>query len=125
MNGNELAMYLDELSEFSAYAGIHALVRCGVGGTVEVEAVTLCYDFYFTALSWAIETSHAVLIGQLEETETALSFRILCSEPTASLEFPQSFSRRVRAYGGDITGRHVDESDSIHLVFPRKGGEAL
>ena len=124
MSGNELAMYLDELSEFSSYAGIHALVRCGIDGAVEVEAVTLCYDFYFTALSWSIEKSHAVLIGQLEEKDGLLSFSILCSESTASLEFPRSFSQRVEAFGGEITCRRVDESDSIHLTFLRKGSDA-
>ena len=122
MSGNELAVYLDELSEFSAYAGIHALVRCGISGSLPVQTGTLCYDFYFTMLYWALRDSAAVLIGRLEQQKDALCFSILSSESTLSLEFPRAFEERLRQAGGQLTCRQVEESDSICLSFPKGGG---
>ena len=123
MPGDELVMYLDELSEFAGYAGVRALVRCRLPQSLELRRATLCYDFYFSAVSWSARESRATLLGQLEQQEDGLSFRILSSEEAGAFDFPASFRSAVEAAGGRVSCRALEETAGLYLTFP-KGDEA-
>ena len=114
----ELSMYLDELAEFAGYAGITALVRCSPEGIVPIRAATLCYDFAFLVLAWAVEESRASVLGQLELREDGLEFRVLSSEGVETLYFPQSFRNAVGELGGKVTWRNLDEETGLYLNLP-------
>ena len=125
MSSNELALYLDELSEFASYSRLHALVRCGISGSLSVNTVSLMYDFYFFLLRWAVSDSNSVLIGRIEEQKEELSFWILSSESTDSLHFPESFLNEVKTSKGALSFRTVEDSEGIYLNLPKKGGGPL
>ena len=122
ISGNELCVYLDELSEFAAYAGIHALTRSGLSGSVPLCIGTLCYDFYFSLLSWAIQSSHATLLGQIEEKDGSILFGVLASESPADVVFSDAFRAHAKAAGARVSHHALEESEGIYLVFPQKGG---
>ena len=124
MSSHELAVYVDELSEFASYAGIHALARSGLSGPVGVGTVTLCYDFYFSVLSWAVLDSRATLLGQIEEKEGCISFSLLSSEPLQTLTLSDAFRSRAENAGAVLTCRTVEDTEGIYLTFPLEEGEA-
>ena len=119
MSANELAMYLDELSEFAGYAQVQALVRCGLTAPVPVEWGTLCYDFYFHLLSWAVRESRATLIGQVEvQPGQGLAFRVLSSREIDWQALPPAFCAAAEAAGAVLHCRAVEDTQSICLTFP-------
>ena len=121
---NELAMYLDELSEFAGYADCHAVVRCGLHQPLPVEWAALCYDFYYYLLTWSLHSSHATLIGQLEETAAGLVFRVLSTQPVDAQLLPDRFLQSARQAGAALYCRQVEDTQSIQLTFIRKGGSS-
>ena len=123
VSSTELAVYLDELSEFASYAQIQALVRSGISEPLDVQTATLCYDFYFSLLSWAIQSSRATLIGQLEYRQDHLTFGILSSEKTTTLVFPDSFISNADRADAVITFRSLEDTEGIYLIFTKKGGK--
>ena len=121
MSGEELSIYLDELSEFAGYAGVRALTRCGIADALDIRIATLCYDFYFTLLSWSARESGATLLGQLERRDGELNFRVLSSEEEKTPDFPPSFLKGAAARGGKISCRQLDETIGIYLTFSKGG----
>ena len=121
MSGEELSIYLDELSEFAGYAGVRALVRCGVTDILNIRVATLCYDFYFTLLAWSVRESGATLLGQLECQDGELTFRVLSSEEEKTPDFPPSFLKGAEAQSGQVSCRQLDETTGIYLTFPKGG----
>ena len=123
MGGEELSMYLDELSEFAGYAGTRALVRCDLSGMIEVRLATLCYDFYFAVCAWSVQGGRETILGQLQNKEDAISFSILSAEEAGALEFPAAFVQAVEAAGGEVSRRIMDETAGLYLTFPKGGAE--
>ena len=121
MQGNDLSVYLDELSEFAAYAGVHALVRSSLPAKLEVAAATVCYDFYFFLLAWSVCSSRATLVGQLEQEGEKLVFRVWSSENTEEIPLPEDFRRAAEAVGGEISSRNLEDSNLMELNLG--GGE--
>ena len=117
MEGNDLSVYLDELSEFASYAGVHALVRSSLPRKLEVRLATVCYDYYFFLLAWSVCTSGATLVGQLEQEEQGLCFRAWSSENAEDIPFPEDFLQAVAASGGRISCREMEDSNLIELNF--------
>lgn len=68
--GDELGIYLDELAELAGYAGVKVLVRCGLHSQMAVRAASLCYDFCFESLSWAVRENCSTMLGYLEREDT-------------------------------------------------------
>ena len=122
IHATELAVYLDELSEFADCAGVRALFRCGLSGELDIRTATLCYDFYFSLLSWSVRLSGATLIGKLEEKNGGPLFSVLSSELTNTLSFSRKFRQAAEEAGARLDVRVQDDANSISLIFPEKGG---
>lgn len=121
MSGVELTVYLDELSEFSFYAGVHALVRCVDIGNIDIKASALYYDLYFSMVFWAAKESSATLIGQLNFQENALIFSVLSSIKTDTLHLSESFYRAAETSSIKIEHRSNEDYDGIYLISEVKG----
>ena len=118
MSSNELTVYLDELSEFASYAGVHALVRCGLSSPLPVDQGTACYDFYFSLIFWAFRRSNAVLIGKLESRNSELCFDVLSSQEGDDRMFDRRFLDSVGKASGTVEMRDIDDAQGICLIFP-------
>ena len=120
--GDELGIYLDELAALTGYAGVKALVRCGLRGQMDVRRAALCYDFYFEAQSWAVRENCSTMLGYLEREDTELAFKLLPACSPENWHFSEEFQAAVAAVGGRITSKDLDETAGVWLTIPL-GGE--
>ena len=124
MTGEELTVYLRELSDFSKYADIKSLIQCSVTGKIDIKEAILCYEFFFRVLTWAIGVKNVTLLCQLEETDNKLSFRILSDERIKDIVFSDTFVSAAEAENGRISGRELEEMADVCLDF-MKGGDSV
>ena len=115
ISADELSVYIDELSEFALYADVKALVRIGKLEDINLQIATLCYDFYFNLLIWAIKDSKATLIGQLNINDNQLNFNFLSSESLDSIYFSQNFNDKLKQLSATIASREVEDNREISL----------
>ena len=120
--GDELGIYLDELAELAGYAGVKVLVRCGLHSQMAVRAASLCYDFCFESLSWAVRENCSTMLGYLEREDTELAFKLLPACSPENWHFSEEFQAAVAAVGGRITSKDLDETAGVWLTIPL-GGE--
>ena len=125
LHGDELAFYLDELSEFAGYAKINALVRCGISENMDIRKAIFAYDFYFAVLSWDISGPGATLLGQLRKEGDTLIFHILCPASTETLAFSPSFLEEIKTVHGELRIQTTEDSSEISLLFTGKGDDSL
>lgn len=120
--GDELGIYLDELAELAGYAGVKVLVRCGLHSQMAVRAASLCYDFCFESLSWAVRENCSTMLGYLEREDTELAFKLLPACSPDNWRFSQEFQDAVAAARGRITHKNLDDTAGVWLTIPL-GGE--
>ena len=120
--GDELGIYLDELAELAGYAGVKVLVRCGLHSQMAVRTASLCYDFCFESLSWAVRENCSTMLGYLEREDTELAFKLLPACSPENWHFSEEFQAAVAAVGGRITSKDLDETAGVWLTIPL-GGE--
>ena len=123
MPAGEMAVYLDELSEFAGYTGIRAMVSCGEEENLDIRVATLYYDFFYTVLAWSVQQSRASLIGQIQRGRGDLEFWVLASESAESLRFSEPFLSRARELGGGVSFREIDDETGIYLTVPDRRDE--
>lgn len=121
--GDELGMYLDELAELARYAGLQTLIRCGQGGALDIRSATICYDFAFESISWALKEGASALMGYLEPEGSRLAFRFLPGSDPKQWRFSEELMVAVAALGGQIACKDLDDAVGICLTIPW-GGEA-
>ena len=120
--GDELSIYLDELAELAGYAGVKVLVRCGLHSQMAVRTASLCYDFCFESLSWAVRENCSTMLGYLEREDTELAFKLLPACSPDNWRFSQEFQDAVAAARGRITHKNLDDTAGVWLTIPL-GGE--
>lgn len=120
--GDELGIYLDELAELAGYAGVKVLVRCGLHSQMAVRTASLCYDFCFESLSWAVRENCSTMLGYLEREDTELAFKLLPACSPDNWRFSQEFQDAVAAARGRITHKNLDDTAGVWLTIPL-GGE--
>ena len=118
--GDELLMYLVELAELSAYVGVQALVLGSIHGELNIDRATICYDFFFQALSWAMDTHCSTLLGQLSGDSKSLSFKLMPAKDPTGLAWTETLTSRVAAAGGALETRDLDDAWGLWLQFPKE-----
>lgn len=121
--GEELSIYLDELTELARYAGLKMLIRCGQNGTLEIRSATICYDFAFESISWALRTNASPLMGYLELEDGSLLFRFLPGSDPEQWCFSEELMAAVSVLGGQIVCKDLDDVVGICMTLPI-GGES-
>ena len=121
--GDELVMYLDELTDLARYAGLKTLIRCGKTGTLEPRGAAVYYDFAFETISWALREEASPLMGYLEAEDGQLAFRFLPGGDPGKWQFSRELIAAASALGGQIVCKDLDDAFGICLMIPL-GGEA-
>ena len=121
--GDELSIYLDELTEVARYAGLQMLIRCGQNSGLEIRNAALCYDFAFEIISWALRTEASPLMGCLESEGSNLIFRFLPGSDPGQWRLSEELMTAVSALGGKIVCKDLDDAVGICMTLPL-GGEA-
>ena len=121
--GDELSIYLDELTELARYGGLQALIRCGQSGGLEIRTASLCYDFAFETICWALREKASPLMGYLETEGTQLAFRMLPGGDPGQWRFSEELMTAVSGLGGQIVCKDLDDAVGICMTVPL-GGEA-
>lgn len=123
MPADELAVYLDELAEFSKYAGVRIITACDVTGSLPVRHATLIYDVFYALVELCAYRNSAHVLAQLVPGEGGAVLKLLPSFAPRG-EYPDAaLKRSVEAAGGSISVKEMDETAGISIFFP-KGGAA-
>ena len=118
----DLVSYLEELTEFAEYAGVHLLITSDVSGMLTVRQATLFYDFFYMALSVCGETGNANVLVQLLKEDDKITMKILPSVMIVEEHFADNkLQHLVAENGGTIVFKQLDEGIGMSLVF-RQGG---
>ena len=121
--GDELSVYLDELTELASYAGLKVLIRCGQSGSLDINKACICYDFAFESISWALKDTNSVLMGYLENNGEYLMFRFLPRSDPNRWHFSDELTVGISAINGYVVCKDLDDAVGICLVLPL-GGES-
>lgn len=120
--GDELGIYLDELTELARYAGLQMLIRCVQKEMIEIRQAALCYDFTFETISWALRTNASPLMGYLEPERNCLVFRFLPGSDPGQWRYSEELMTSVSALNGQIAYKDLDDAVGICMTLPI-GGE--
>ena len=123
ISADDFSLYLNELSEFSSYANINALVHTDFMEKLNLKIATLFYDFYFTVLAWSILEQNPTLLGQVSYKNSTMKFHIMSSLDLKHLPFSISFLHEIEQEGGKIQLENLDETVGISLIFIKEGEE--
>lgn len=119
---DELTVYIDELAEFSGYAGIRVASACGVSGSIPVRCGRLLYEFLYTFYDACISGGEVHIIQQLLPEDGGIVMRLLPSS-FPRVDFPSAaLSEAVSDEGGVIRVKETEESSGVSLFFPNGGG---
>ena len=120
---DELAAYMEELSEFASYAGVHMHSAYEHHDSMPTRQATLFYDFVYATLEWLLQCKAHTLLVRIERERDRRSIKLLyagedrCFCPEASLD------EAITAAGGCVETKDLDDAMGISLCFPT-GGEA-
>ncbi len=123
MPADELAVYLDELAEFSDYAGVQAVTACDVADSLPVRHGTLIYDAFYALLELCTKQKNIHVLEQLIPDEGGVALKLLPSSAPCG-EYPDAaLKSAVEAAGGSISVKQMDETTGVSLFLPKGGGQ--
>lgn len=118
----ELEVYLDELAEFSGYAGIKVATAFSVTDSLTVRCGTLLYDFLYAFLdACVVSGGETHVLQQLVSEGEGVVMRLL---PSAfpKTDFPdESLREAIKSHNGVIRIKKTDDSFGISLYFQNGG----
>ena len=115
----ELAVYIDELSEFAAYADVRVATVCTASGSVSPRRGTVLYDFFYRMLD-ICSNRESTILEQLVDVENGIEMKLLPS----FFDFDASFledalDKALDLVGGKITIKELDETAGLSLFVPK------
>lgn len=119
----EIAVYIDELSEFAAYADVRVATACTATGDVTPRRGTVIYDFFYRILEMCSDRESTVL-EQLIDVENGVELKLLSSFFELDASFTEdALKRELDLFDCKITIKELDETAGISLFVPKGGGE--
>lgn len=115
---DEIVVYLDELGEFAAFAGIHMHVSAVMCVNLTTRRGTLFYDFVYAQLEWALTHDCRAILVQIMREKDSLVLKVL--QPTSMADFvPDSpLLTAAQAAGGNFTIKDMEDATGVWLSFP-------
>lgn len=86
MPAEELAVYIDELSEFASYADIRISTVCTAKGSLSPRCGSVMYDFFYSVLDSCAGEENA-LLERLADTDGMTEMKLLPSSFDGGEEF--------------------------------------
>ena len=123
---SELAVYMDELSEFAAFAGFNCACTGKVSGKLPFRAATLIYDFHYMMFCRLYEQGAKSLFLELEEENTCIVLRTMQSNQIPLPVLAKNTLAEIEAAGGGVTTEASEELESLGFcVTFTQGGDSL
>lgn len=123
MPAEELAVYIDELSEFASYADIRISTVCTAKGSLSPRCGSVMYDFFYSVLD-SCAGEENTLLERLADTDGMTEMKLLPSSFDGGEEFmSDELKKAVEGVGGTVSVKDLDETAGISLRVP-KGGKA-
>lgn len=118
----ELAVYIDELSELAAYADVRVVTVCTASGSVSSRRATVLYDFFYRMLD-ICSSRESTVLEQLIDTKDGVEMKLLPSFFDFDISFLEdALDKALELVGGKIIIKELDETAGLSLFIP-KGGE--
>ena len=119
----ELAVYIDELSELAAYADVRVATVCTASGSVSPRRGTVLYDFFYRMLD-ICSGRESTILEQLIDTKDGVEMKLLPSFFDFDAPFLEdALGKALELVGGKITIKELDETAGLSLFVPKGGGE--
>ena len=117
----EIAVYIDELSEFATYADVRVATVCSATGNLTVRRGTVLYDFFYKILEMCSDRESTVL-EQLIDVENGVELKLLSSFFDLDASFTEdALKRELDLFDCKITIKELDETAGISLFVPKGG----
>lgn len=123
--GQDLSSYIDELSELVGYRGTRAMAGCGLRSPLDPRRAALFYDIFYEALDWALASGLGTVLTMLSEAPHGIEFRLMSDRGAGLWEPSPALSRAIRAAGGAVTVKDLEESVGVTVLFPAEKGVAV
>lgn len=120
---DELAVYIDELSELAAYSGVRIIFTCELTGSLPVRRGAVFYDYFYQVLNWAAGLADLRILAHLGHEDGGLVLRMLPSEDARAFRLDESVLAATLSQGGSHMVKQLDDGAAgLSLSFP-EGGE--
>ena len=121
MPAEELAVYIDELSEFASYADIRISTVCTAKGSLSPRCGSVMYDFFYSVLD-SCAGEENTLLERLADTDGMTEMKLLPSSFDGGEEFmSDELKKAVEGVGGTVSVKDLDETAGISLRVPKGG----
>lgn len=123
ISAEELYIYLDELGEIAAYAGVDVVTASALEGNVAVDQATLAYDFLYRFINLAEQyepDERSRILCYLQSEGDTFVLRILTSfrVPLSEALLPRHY-QRIATSRATVSYRDMDDMASWQLIFTR------
>jgi len=120
---DELTICIDELAELAGHANVRIVTAGQIKTPMPLRRATLLYDFFYSAVDWAVTEGLGVL-ASLDSGRGTVSIRLLTSAGARPFQAEESLAAAIASAGGTLALKDLDDAAGIILSFPETGGEA-
>ena len=117
----DLALYLDELAEFTSYAGFKCFCTCDIAGTISIRWVTLIYDFFYLLLEGLLDKGNRVILLQVMDENDGIVTKVMSNGEIDKIALDSKFLDDVQVNEGNIIYKNLGDSVGVWLSFARGG----
>ena len=117
---DELAVFMNELSELAKHMGIHLTTANCVKGELAARQATLLYDFFYEVLDAAVAKGLTAVIERLEPCEGGAVIKLLLSSMDATGLLSAELQAEIARCKGTVTLKRLDDSVGIELRFTER-----
>ena len=119
---DELAVYMDELSEMAGYAGVRIIFTCELNGSIPVRRGAVFYDFFYGVLDWAAGLTDLRVLAHLGSENGNVVLRMLPSADAHAFRIDETVLAAILSEDGSYTVKELDDDAAgISLSFPEGG----
>ena len=122
MDGKELIVYIEELSEIASYSDVKIVTIKEVNEDIPIRYAILFYDFFYSIIDFAVGKKIAYIIQDLESKDQLLKMRFLLSAKLGEFKPEASLISAIKTAKGRIVTKDLEDTIGISISFP-KGGD--
>lgn len=123
MDGEELIVYIEELSEIANYSDIQITTMKEIKGSIAIRYAILFYDFSYTVADLAVRTNISCIIQNIGSKDNFITMGFLTSEDLNEFKLEASLITAIKTAKGKIIKKDLEDTRGISISFPIKGGE--
>jgi len=121
---DELAIYIDELTELAGYAGLQIVSASEMNTSLELRRATLLYDVFYGVVDWAIsgagsqESGDRHMLASLGCEDETILMRLQYPGDVRLFQTEEGLAGAIASAGGVMEVKNLGDAVGINLSFP-------